>query len=415
MQSDKFAHFGVIGGGVFFTVMGLANPFFTLYAAELGASELSIGLMVTLKALLPIFIAMPVGQLIDSVGPMRMLQYGSWILLASLLCMVFADGLALLAASQVLLGACVIVMASSFQVLVAKGDKDSRNTAIKKYSMWMSGGTMLGPLLGGLIASQYAAPVDGYHMAFVASTMVTGIFMAVLAWISQSYPHPKVGEIEVSPADVFSPKGVITSYKSGIGLARLRPVQFGLTATFLVMFIQSLYLSFLPLYLSQNGYATMLIATVVSIKGFAGMMSRLLLDVLMRRYTLESILTTAGTVAAVCVVITPLAVQSPVTMILVALVLGGAVGVNLPVSIMIMVEAVGDGQRGKLMGLRLLSNRFSQIISPAMFGLLGTLFGLTSAFYSSGVVLVVVVAGFATWSRRTWKLNTWGKTREPAE
>lgn len=411
MQTDRFALFGIFGGCVFFTITGLANPFFSLYAAELGASTFAIGAMVTLKALLPIFIAMPAGQLIDSLGPMRMLQWGSWFLLSALACMVFAEGLALLAMSQVLLGACIVIMASSFQVLVAKGSRDSRNEAIKRYSMWMSAGGMMGPLIGGAIASTQSVPIDGYHLAFLASTTTAAVFMLVLAAVARRYPHPKADEVDIRPRDVLSLKGVTGSYRSGIDLAHLRPVQFGLTATFLIMFIQALYMSFLPLYLDENGFATMLIAVTISLKGLAGMLSRYGLTYLTRRYALEPILMAAGLISAVCVVLTPLAVASPVTMLVLAAVLGGAVGVNLPVSIMIMVDAVGEGQRGKLMGLRLLSNRFSQILSPLMFGALGSLFGLTTAFLSAGTLLVGTVAGFAVFARRS--LVSPGK--EPAE
>ncbi len=401
MQSDRFALFGIFGGCVFFTITGLANPFFSLYAAELGATTFAIGAMVTLKALLPIFIAMPAGQLIDSIGPVRMLQWGSWLLLSALACMVFADGLMLLALSQVLLGACIVIMASAFQVLVAKGNRDRRNEAIKRYAMWMSAGGMMGPLIGGAIASTQAAPVDGYHLAFLVSTGATGVFMLVLTGVARVYPHPKADEVEISAADVFSLKGVTGSYRSGFELAHLRPVQFGLTATFLIMFIQALYMSFLPLYLDENGYSTMLIAVTISLKGLSAMVSRYGLTVLTRYYRLESILTGAGLLSAVCVVLTPLAVASPVTMLMLAAVLGSAVGVNLPISIMVMVDAVGEGQRGKLMGLRLLSNRFSQILSPLTFGLVGGIFGLTAAFYSAGGVLVATVAGFAVFAHRT--------------
>lgn len=398
---DRFALFGIFGGCVFFTITGLANPFFSLYAAELGAGTLAIGAMVTLKALLPIFIAMPAGQLIDSLGPVRMLQWGSWLLLAALSCMVFAQGLALLALSQVLLGACIVIMASSFQVLVAKGSRDSRNEAIKRYAMWMSAGGMMGPLIGGAIASTQGAPVDGYHLAFVVSTGATAAFMLALAAVAQRYPHPRHDEVDIRPADVFSLKGVTGSYRSGFDLAHLRPVQFGLTATFLIMFIQALYMSFLPLYLDENGFGTMLIAAMISFKGLAAMLSRYGLTLLTRVYRLETILTGAGLVSAICVVLTPVAVASPVTMMILVAVLGGAVGVNLPISIMVMVDAVGEGQRGKLMGLRLLSNRFSQIVSPLTFGFVGGLFGLTAAFYSSGAVLVATLAGFAVFARRS--------------
>lgn len=412
-SAARFARFGVIGGGVFFTIQGLANPFFALYATELGASTFAVGLMVTLKALLPIVIAMPAGQLIDSIGPMKMLKYGSWFLLASLICTVFATGIPLLALSQVLIGASVVIMASSFQVLVAHGDRERRNDAIKRYSMWMSGGGMLGPIIGGLIASAFTVPNEGYRAAFVASLVACILFMLVLFWLSTRYPHPDASQVRVR--EVFSPSGMLTSYKRGIGLAGSRPVQFGLTGTFLVMYIQALYMSFLPLYLSQNGFATFLISLTISVNSLAGMLARFTLNGLMKRYSLEIILLCAGTIAAVGVVLTPLAVVHPVAMILLVSIIGSAVGVNLPVSIMIMVDAVGESERGKLMGLRLLANRFSQVLSPAMFGILGQLFGLTAAFYSGGAVLVATVLGFSAYTMHQGPLKDPAEPVEPAE
>ena len=402
IQSDRFSGFGVFGGFVFFTIVGLANPFFTLYAAELGASTFAIGAMVTLRAVLPIFIALPSGQLIDSIGPVRMLQIGSVALLASMLCTVLANGLVFLSLSQVFLGAAIIIMASSFQVLVARGgDRAARNDAIKRYSMWMSAGGMVGPVLGGLVVTAVASPLEGYRMAFVLSSVATLVLMGGLAWLARFFPHPKLDEIEIRPRDVMTLRGVKQSYRSGISLAHHRAVQFGLTATFLIMYIQSLYISFLPLYLSHNDYATMLISSAIALKGLAGMLARFLLGFLMVRFALETILTTAGVIAAACVVMTPLAVGDPVLMLALVALMGAAVGVNLPVSIMIMVDAIGEGQRGKLMGLRLLVNRFAQILSPVMFGLLGQMIGLGAAFLSGGALLVGVLAGFSVYVRRS--------------
>lgn len=400
MLGEKFTRFGIVGGGIFFAINGLANPFFTLYASEMGISMMVIGLMVTLKAVLPIFLAMPSGQLIDSIGPMKMLQYGVVILLASLMCIVFANGIFLLVLSQILMGIAVVIMASALQVLVSNGDRKSRNEAIKRYSMWMAGGSMVGPLLGGLITAAFGTPSDGYRAAFIAATAAAILFLLALTWLSRSYPHPTPGDSEISARDVFSVEGVALSYKSGINLALHRKVQFGLIGTFLVMYIQALYMSFLPLYLVEHDFAIMMISLVIALKGLTGMLSRYLLGWLMRHVVLETILMTAGGIAAICVVLTPLAVQSPASMIINTAILGGAVGVNLPVSIMIMIDAVGDGERGKLMGLRLISNRFSQILSPAMFGLLGQAFGLTAAFYCGGALLVVTILGFSAYSYR---------------
>ncbi len=159
-------------------------------------------------------------------------------------------------------------------------------------------------------------------------------------------------------------------------------------------------MGFLPLFLDQYGYSAFQIATILSWQGLAGMMSRLIVNWLMRRFTLEHILAGAGFIASVCVVLTPVVAPNIVLTYALIFLLGAATGVNLPVSIMIMVDAVGEDQRGKLMGLRLLVNRFSQTVSPALFGILGSFIGLTAAFFAGGAVLVATMFGFSAYASR---------------
>jgi MFS family permease len=136
------------------------------------------------------------------------------------------------------------------------------------------------------------------------------------------------------------------------------------------------------------------------------MLSRYALNWIMKRTHLERILTIAGMVASVCVLLTPLAGLHIVGIIVLVLVMGSAVGVNLPVSIMIVVNDTRDADRGKLMGLRLLTNRFSQILSPAMFGILGQTLGLSFAFLTGGVFLVSMMLGFSLYTSMKWNLKT---------
>jgi len=408
LSLNFYRKIGIYGGGLFFTITGMAQPFFTLYAQEVGASTASIGFMVTLRALLPIFIAMPAGQLIDSIGPMRMLKYGSILLILSLFTTYIGANLWMLSISQLFMGASIIIMASSLQVLVSDGEKNQRNENIKKYSMWMSGGGMLGPLIGGLIVSVFATELLGYKMAFLFSGIASVLFLTLLLVVSRNYPHPDPEKAEIKPRDVFRVKGVMDSYTSGWHLTHSRAVQFGLIGTFLIMYIQALYMSFMPLYMKELGYSTLVISMLLSLKGLSGMLSRYGLSWIMKRTHLERILTVAGTIAALCVVVTPVAGLHLVGVILVIMIMGGAVGINLPVSIMIMVNDTKDTDRGKLMGLRLLVNRFSQIISPAMFGILGQFMGLTFAFYTGGIFLVSMMFGFSAYNNKKLNVRTSG-------
>lgn len=394
MQADLSRRFGILGGGVFFSITGLAQPFFTLYAQELGASTLAIGLLVTLRAVAPIFIAMPAGQLIDTIGPMRMLAYGMALLVISLVLTALAWDIWFLILSQLFLGGSIIICASALQVLVAAGDPSTRNEAINRYSMWMSGGSVIGPLLGGLVVSAFGDPLAGHRAAFVAAAVAGAAFMILLLLRLRDLPRAEPGEGRASARAVFSVGGIIDSYRWGFGLTSHRSVQFGLSATFIIMYIQSFYSSFLPLLLDHMGYSTLLISLVLVAQGLAAVGSRFVLGGVMRRVSLPTILIAAGFVASLCLLITPMAGPSAAAVVVVVSIMGAAVGLNLPVSLMIMVDAVGESERGKLMGLRLLVNRFAQILSPAMFGAVGSGFGLSAAFSGGGVVLLGAMFGF---------------------
>ncbi len=405
---DFYRKVGIYGGALFFTITGMAQPFFTMYAHETGASTAAIGFMVTLRALLPIFIAMPAGQMIDSIGPMKMLKTGSALLILSLFTTYMGANLWVLSCSQLFMGASIVMMASSLQVLVSEGSKNERNENIKKFSMWMSAGGMLGPLIGGAVVTNFASELTGYKMAFLVSAGASVIFLIALSVISRNYPHPDPDRADVKPRDILRIKGILDSYTSGLHLTKIRAVQFGLIGTFLIMYIQAIYMSFMPLYLKELGYGTLFISFVLSANGVAGMLSRYALGWIMKRTHLERILTIAGAVAAMCIGLTPIAGFHMAGIITIVLIMGSAVGINLPVSIMIMVNDTKENERGKLMGLRLLANRFSQIISPSMFGILGQFLGLTAAFYAGGVFLVSVMFGFSAFNNLKLNVKTNG-------
>lgn len=387
---------GIYGGGIFFGVMSVAQPFFTLYAEALGASTALIGFIVTLRALVPMFIAMPIGQMIDTLGPLKMTKIGCLLLVISLALTSLSNNLLVLAISQVLLGTSMIIMASSLQVLATDGeqDKELRNKNINRFSMWNSAGTMAGPLLGGLVVTQTGSTLWSYRSAFLASLLVCAICYVLILMIRTPGDSGMRGKTK----ELFQPKEMLNSYVSGLHLTRHRGVQFGLVGTFLIMFIQALYASFIPLYLNNHGYSAFVISMVISLMGLSGFVSRFMLGRLMKLASLETILILAGCMASACLIFIPVASLNLIGIAVLTFLLGSSIGMNLPVTIMIMVEDTKETERGKVLGLRLLTNRLSQMTAPAMFGLLGQAFGLTAAFYTGGGILLVTMLGFALYS-----------------
>jgi len=402
---DRYRKLGIYGTGFFYTVIGMAQVFFTLYAQETGAATAMIGLMVTMRALLPMFIAMPVGQLIDSIGPIKMLQSGSLLLILSLLLTASTGNLWLLTLSQVLMGACYLLMGSSFQVLVSEGEKNKRNESIKQYAMWQSIGNTVGPLIGGAIMAIFISPIVGYRFVFTIAGGASIVFFLLLLIVAKRWGRKRSVQ-RVSLKERVNMREMTGSYRSGFRLARNRSVQFGLLANFLIIFISTMYNSFMPLFLNELGYAMMTISTVIALMSLASTASRFALGWIMRRTHMERIILVAGLIAAAGVALTPVMGGQLAGIVILTFVMGGALGINMPVSIMIVVNDTPEADRGKLMGLRLITNRAAQMLSPALFGVLGQTLGFTLAFYTGGGALVVAVLGFSAYSSLKWKLKT---------
>lgn len=396
----------IFGGGLHFGINTLTQPFLALYAAELGASTGSIGIMLTMKAVIPLFIAMPSGQLIDRLGAAYMLRYGNILTIASLALMVWSPTLFFLTLSQLLMGAGSMIVTSSLQVIVSEGEKLERERNISSYSAWCSAGTMLGPLIGGGIITLIATlPINhetnnallGYRAAFLVALIFSVAFGIMFYWVSRHIPKSASFKGEVKA--VIQPKEIADSYLQGAYLLKHPGVQFGLVGTFLIHFIQSIWVGFFPLFLDTLGYSAMLISILVSIRGLAGMLSRLFVGQMIKCWTYQAILITAGCVAAISLIALPILDWNIVTIALVSFVLGSAVGINMPVSTMIMVDEDSMEGRGKVMGLRLLTNRSSQIAAPLIFGFFGEFIGLTWAFYTSGGLLFVSLLGFGLYRK----------------
>lgn len=380
----------------------MAQAFFTLYAQELGASTVAIGLMVTLRSVFPIFIALPVGQWIDSIGTIQMLKYGSVVLVISQFTLYIAGSIWMLSLSQVLIGICIIMMATSLQVLVSEGAKDVRNENIKKFSMWTSAGNMLGPLLGGWMIFLFFNKLDGYKFTFGVACVASIVCLIVLLFVSRGYRVRQESDA-LDYRKLLDMNEIVKSYGSGVHLLKLRSVQFGLVATFLIMFIQSMFNSFMPIFLNDLGYSIILISVIISLKDMASLLSRVVLGWTLKHFRMEWVLLSAGFLAALCVFMIPIAGLNIISFVILTLCMGGAVGLNMPVSIMIMVNETKESDRGKLMGLRLIINRLSQIVSPAIFGVVGHWVGLSIAFLSGGVFLLVIMLGFSLFASKNMK------------
>lgn len=391
---------GIAGGLLLFLVMGYLNPFFTLYVSALGGSSADIGVLVMIRGAAAIAISLPAGYLIDRKGVFQVLSIGLIVMIAALLLLVVVNpNNWTLGLSQIFYGISTTILVTGFQVLVAGGDRDTRNRSIKRYAMWVAAGTMMGPLLGTLIIGVSADTITGYRNAFAFSAVWSALGLIALVLLNRS--QRSFGTLSTASSE-SSWSQMLSGSRS---LLDIKAVQAGLIITFIIMFIQGLYISFVPVYFQNSGYSTQWIGFSLAAYGFAGMTARVMIPWLTRRLGLMPLLLLAGAISSLCILAMPLSAASPLAGLALMLIMGAAVGLNLPISIMLMVDWVRGPDHGKLMGWRLLVNRTAQMLSPLMFGLVGQAFGLVTAFLVSGVLLLFAMTAFYIIIRRTDKAS----------
>ncbi|MFO8060264.1 MAG: MFS transporter, partial [Bacillota bacterium] len=88
--------------GLYYVSTLATRPFIPLYAGELGATPVVLGLVVSMYAFLPIFIALPAGKFVDRFGPRPVMLGGASSMIVGSVFYLAAGNLVVLAGGQLL-------------------------------------------------------------------------------------------------------------------------------------------------------------------------------------------------------------------------------------------------------------------------------------------------------------------------
>lgn len=134
-----------------FSIAG-SRPLIPLYADDLGASRILIGLIVALFSFLPLFISVKIGRIVDESGSKKFLGIGLLIGGISLIIPFFLNNLIGVFISQIVGGLAHVVYLVAMQSFAGGfPEKRLREYFINIFSISVAIGSFLGPLVGGFI------------------------------------------------------------------------------------------------------------------------------------------------------------------------------------------------------------------------------------------------------------------------
>jgi MFS family permease len=342
----------------------------SLYALDLGANQLAIGVLMALYALCPMFLAVYIGKLADRVGPRLPMLMGTAGIAVALLLPPLFPGLATLYITALLIG-------TSFHfffitVTGIAGGIGGEGNRVRNYallSLGFSGAGFLGPMVAGF-------SID--HLSHLHTFLLLSVFTLIpllLLWFRSGF-LPLAGKREVADGK-----------RNAFDLWRVPVLRNTFIATGIISSAWDLFQFYLPVYGYSIGLSASAIGTVLSVFALATFVIRGVLPRLIKKLREAEILTYAIFMAAFAFVLFPF-FKNAYALAAIAFLLGLGCGCGQPLS-MSLIYALSPRKRvSECIGLRGLVNNFVELVIPLFFGSVGSIFGYFPVFISNSAMLV---------------------------
>lgn len=353
---------------LFQTIINATRPVITLSADEFGASIVIIGILTSSFALLPMIFSIHAGKVIDKFGNRMPVIFGFIAAIAGMIVPAIFTTIWALFASQLLLGLANICIPIALQNLLGhQSTSKNRDYFFSMFSLCVALGAVIGPLAGGYLSE---------HVSF----QMVYIFCIVIGIISItfSFQIPKVTQ---------KLKGSPTKLVDSLKLFENSFIRKALFSSALVLYSKDIFVAYFPLLGKQLNLSTSTIGWIIALQGLATMFVRFVLPKLLETYKRDTILFLSILIAGITFLLLPVS-QSVFLIALLAIVMGLGLGCGQPISMTTTYNASPPGRTGEVLGLRIATNRFFQLVAPTFFGVIGGSVGMTGIFLFSGVFLV---------------------------
>ena len=341
----------------------------SLAALARGENAATVGALMAVFALLPMFFAIPAGRLADRVGVRGPMLAGSIGIAVGVLIAALVPGLAALFAAAMLIG----VSFMTFQVAAqyATGELGGPQGRVRNFGLVALGystSSIAGPLIAGLMIDHH-----GFRATFALMALAPLLPIAVLAGgrIALPGPHPEHA------------RRVRGSALELVAHGELRRV-FIINA--LITLAWELYTLFVPIYGHSIALPASEIGLILAAFGAATFTVRLAMPVIAQRLSEHRALTLALYIAAAVYVAFPFS-RSVATLMFLSFCLGLGLGAGQPMVMTVLHSHAPRGRMGEAAGLRMSLINSMAVAVPLVFGAVGGTIGLAPVLWSVGVFL----------------------------
>jgi MFS family permease len=360
----------------------IVRPMTSYRLLGLGWGPGAVGVVAAAFALLPLFLAIPLGRHADRRNGASLLVVGCAVQCLACFLLAGARSPWTLGGASAVLGLGHLSLALGVQAVVAReSDDDHHDQHFGLLTAGVSLGQLFGPLIGGaLLGSRTGAalvPATTRAMLVAAAIAGVGLLCAMLAErghqaVSIDAPldmaEGKLRQIILTPG---VPAGILTSIA--------------------VLSASDVFTAYLPVLGEQRGIGPAVIGVLLALRAGFSLVSRIGIVTLVRRVGRVRLITLSAVSAAAGLGGMTFTSDVIVLGVLCALV-GAGLGFGQPLSMTIVVQLVPDYARATALAIRLTGNRIGQVATPAAAALVAGNAGANAVFWMLGGLLVASAA-----------------------
>jgi MFS family permease len=360
----------------------VARPMTSYRLLGLGYGAGAVGVVTAAFALLPLFLAIPLGRRADRRHGASLLVVGCAVQIAGCVLLAVTRSAWTLGGASAVLGLGHLALALGAQAVIARESDDVHHD--QHFGLLTAGvslGQLAGPLIGGLLlghrSGEALVPATTRAM-FVAAAVAGGALVCALLAERGHEAAPLV-----PPADVSD---------GGLRQILLTPgVPAGIFASVAVLSAADVFTAYLPVLGEQRGIGPAVIGALLALRAAFSLVSRIGIGTLVRRVGRLRLITLSAVGAALALGGMTFTDDVVVLGVLCA-VIGAGLGFGQPLSMTIVVQLVPDHARATALAIRLTGNRLGQVAAPAAAGVIAGNAGAGAVFWLLSGLLVASAA-----------------------
>lgn len=351
----------------------------SLYALSLKSNPLTVGALISLYSLVPMFLSVSAGRMIDRVGTARPLLWSSAMLACGVGLPALAPGLPALYLACPVIGLAFMVFHIAIQNAVGSlSAPEDRAVNFSWLALGFSVSGFLGPTTAGL-----AIDNAGHRATFALLALSAIVPAFALAVAKPAFPRVLPGRTAGG------------SLKELLGQHELRRV---FIVTGVLAMAWDLFFFVMPIYGNSIGLSASTIGGLLGSFALATFAVRLALPWYARRLPEWRLVTVTLFVAAAAYALFPLVRTVPL-IATIAFLLGLGLGASQPSLMSLIQQSTPPGRLGEALGVRTMVMNMSHTVLPLFFGGIGTALGMGPAFWFMAACLGA--AGMSAHRHRT--------------